>query len=300
MKEDLRINLLDKIKKIDAIFYHNNECKNANSSIDFLSNFVALQEEAYCGLFWDPKSEEFNCKLFYKNLRKMWNHLRNIFTLISMIEELNYKKEQELPSDWSNRIGLYIKYFHVEFRSLLDFMPKILSETATKKGQIPSESFSKLVTYCSNPEKREIAKHLLSDKVVNSISEIGDCFIFVRDIRDFIIHYAAEDLVFGGKDTSKGILFTISKFGHHETLIRQSFIENYYPIIKYNEDDVFNFEYYATILLLYLLDFLEELSAFYMNKYKIINKSDCPVGSFGMDIYKQWLQNLDLKLNTLK
>lgn len=126
MDEKIKKDLLLKIEKIDKIFCEYNNHDNLYDPLVFLGNFTCLQGNAHTGLFWDSGIENFDCELFSNNLRKILNHVGNIFQLIKMIEELNHLDKQNLPLYWRDRIGLGIKYFHIEYRSLTDFIPEII------------------------------------------------------------------------------------------------------------------------------------------------------------------------------
>lgn len=300
MEENIKKDLFIKIEKIDKIFCEYNNHDNLYDPLVFLSNFTCLQGNAHTGLFWDSGIENFDCELFSNNLRKILNHVGNIFLLIKIIEEFNYLNEQKLPLDWRDRIGLAIKYFHIEYRSLTDFIPEMIFEDfkidTHKVKKKKFDSFNSFLEWLKN--NQNLAVDLLDENLVNSILSVQKCFSFIRTIRDSVVHYAGDGLIFG-RDTSDGIFFTLSKFGHHETLIKGNFIKQYFPIIKYNENDVFKFEPYATILLLYLLKFLEDFCEFFIQKYNFKNVGDCRSKFSGMAVYKKWLSNLKSELGNV-
>ncbi len=134
MQVELKNDLLSKIKIAEEIFCEYDKYEHLYKPLVYLSNFTILRGAAHMSRFKDfPDSEFENCDIFYRNLTKLSNHLSNLFTIITRIDSYKNKTKDELPTMWREYIGLDIQYFHVEYRSLMDFVPEIISKNANKK-----------------------------------------------------------------------------------------------------------------------------------------------------------------------
>ncbi len=176
-----------------------------------------------------------------------------------------------------------IDYFHVEFRSIFDYVAQIIRDTGNKPGQIP-DSFRELQQWLNkNPGNRARVGEELAE-VVESV----DWFPDIQNLRDSMIHKGAFTLVF--LDPEEGILFQ-SLGNSLKPLIRNE-------IVMHNKN-VVDFQLYSAFYLCRLFLFLEELAKAIRSKLSIkkINqqaKSYSP----GFKLVISWLDRLTQKIKT--
>jgi hypothetical protein len=129
---------------------------------------------------------------------------------------------------WMSYAGCDIDLFHIEVRSVFDYLAKVIKRVSDQPEQVPDEGFNALKTWLVKSEGNveRLGKDLA--ELVLSV----DWFDDLKNIRDVNVHQGGMTLVFLEKDR---ILFQILK--GYEYLVS-------IPEIMYNKN-VVNFELYA-------------------------------------------------------
>jgi len=177
-----------------------------------------------------------------------------------------------------------IDLFHVEFRSIFDYLAKIIGMISDSPGQVP-HSFEKLKNWTakSHTNTQRLGEDL--SRAVLSCEWFDD----LKTVRDSIIHRGGFTLVFPVKG---GILFQV-----HEEVSRKILI----PEIMFNEN-VADFELYAGLYTGYLIAYLEEVSVL-IYKHLNLKKVGSNAKSYhqGLQILSDWIKrvlNHDIKNTT--
>lgn len=144
---------------------------------------------------------------------------------------------------WMSYAGCDIDLFHIEVRSVFDYLAKVIKRVSDRPEQVPDEGFNVLKTWSakSDDNVKRLGKDLA--ELVFSV----DWFDDLKNVRDVSVHQGGMTLVFLEKDR---ILFQILKGYEHLISI---------PEIMYNEN-VVDFELYAGMYFGYLITFLEDFA----------------------------------------
>jgi hypothetical protein len=226
-------------------------------------------------------NEENNFKL-ERLFHQTWQDVWNISTLLERIEWLRELAIENAISDnkWRDYIRVDIEHFHTEIRSAMDYVAEIISIFSNRHGQLPT-SFNRL--------KERIDK--FDNKIQEDICLIirnTDWFSDIRHVRDSLVHYGGNTLVFCRPND--GTLFQIydSKLSN---LINKKYI-------LFNEN-VAIFDGYAALYYAQLLVFLNNLGKILIKN--LPNRAGIGQSmsySAGFYVAKEWiekLQNLILK-----
>jgi len=175
-----------------------------------------------------------------------------------------------------------IDHFHVELRSIFDYLVQFMGYICDKRGQTPN-SFHELRNWLEKSEgnKKRFGKDL------TKITIECDWFKEIRSIRDTNIHEGGWSLVFPEENR---ILFQTSKHLYFPKVKCQA--------IMFNKE-VADFELYAGRYLTLMLCFLEHLAKITcrrlgidIDSYGLRSKSYHP----GYAIIKAWIGKLAKKL----
>src|SRR5262249_48674712 len=135
-----------------------------------------------------------------------------------------------------------IDLFHVEFRSLFDYVARLLRGISDRPKNVPDDrSFEALGKWIAKPGNGR----RIGEEVADLIKK-ANWFGKIKEVRDEIVHRGGETLVFFEKPH---ILFQTYK--RHEKLLDL-------PGVMYNPN-VVDFELYASVLYAYLIDYLEDM-----------------------------------------
>lgn len=177
---------------------------------------------------------------------------KDVWNIETLFDRINWQRElwssgQLDDGRWNVFTTADIDLFHVEFRSLFDYLSRLLVAVANKPGQVPKDaSFERLSNWAGNADNRPSEK--LGEDLV-SVIKIADWFPLIRMIRNSTVHYGAETLVFYDKPR---ILFQTYNGGGRDKIIDLS-------ELMYNSN-VVDFELYAGVFYGYLIDYLEEVA----------------------------------------
>ncbi len=171
--------------------------------------------------------------------------LLDILTITSRLEwERSLWAKNELTlGQWTSYAQCDIDMFHVELRSIFDYVAKVLTRISNQPKQVPDEGFNILKTWLEkNPENHERLSKDLAELVLSN-----DWYKDFKNVRDEIVHRGAFTMVFLDKES---ILFQVDK--GYENLVS-------IPEIMYNDNVVF-FELYSAMYFGYLIAFLEDFA----------------------------------------
>lgn len=170
------------------------------------------------------------------------NNMETITTRLAWEKDL-WSKEQLDVGSWMTYAACDINLFHVEIRSIFDYLAKIIRRVSDEPEQVPDQGFHDLRTWLakSDDNVKRLGKDLA--ELVSSVN----WFDTIKNLRDVNVHQGGMTLVFLEKWR---ILFQILK--GYEYLVS-------IPEIMYNEN-VVDFELYAGMHFGYLIAFLEDFA----------------------------------------
>ncbi len=175
--------------------------------------------------------------------------VQDIWNIGTILHRLSWLRTAPIDREfidhmWLPYASVDIEHFHVELRSIMDYVGEIVAHVSNKQGQVP-ESFRKLFNWVSH--KQGNRKRLGED--LAAVVESAEWFPNFRGIRDALIHSGGFTLVFG--TPKEGILFQVFKD------MANNLIEH--KTLMFNENVVY-FDRYAAIYLAHLFVFLEFLA----------------------------------------
>jgi hypothetical protein len=232
----------------------------------------------------DGKQPDSRQKEVLRCLRFVAHDVWNIETLLDRINwqcEL-WSANQMTDGRWNVYITADIDLFHVEFRSLFDYLARLIRALANKPGQVPEEaSFEKLTNWVVKPENT--AQQRLGEELVKVVTA-ADWFPLIRQVRNDLVHRGAETLVFYDKPR---VLFQTYTGG------REKIID--IPELMHNPN-VVDFERYAAVFYGYLIDYLEEVaSVVYLRLGLKRREGGSRHHNPGIATAKRWMESAILK-----
>lgn len=229
--------------------------------LNFIDQAIGLFQEDAQGLHLTSKFLDIGYSLRFNDyftdqqrtnvevlFRHAWQDIQNISVLIERIEWVKLEAINGKITDdkWREYTRLDVEHFHTELRSLMDYVNEIISYFSKMQGQWPG-SFNRMTQRIDNFRRK------MHPEVYEEI--IGThWFHDIRYVRDSLIHYGGNSLIFGKPD--EGVLFQIYD-SKNSNLINKNFI-------LYNENVAY-FEKYAVLYLSKVLVFLDNLGGFYLN-----------------------------------
>lgn len=196
------------------------------------------------------ESEEWNVNraCFTKVIQDVWN----ISVFLERIEWMRQKVVRgELEEQrWLHYAQVDISSFHVELRSLMDYVAESIALVYMLNGKLP-KSFDRV------RERVDKYKSKLDIRMVELLNDTK-WFSDIRHIRNSLVHHGNDSMVFFGAEV--GTLFQVS----------DGFVEDKINIewLMYNENVAY-FEKYAALYFSHLLVFLDEIGAIFLDKLKI-------------------------------
>ena len=209
---------------------------------------------------------------------------QDIWNLATLVQRLDWqhqlKREGKLSDDqWMSFAAADIDHFHVEFRSLFDYLALLLKHLADEPNQVIQGSFEELRNWLKkSPGNRRRFGDDLAKLVVQC-----DWFSDLRAVRDTTVHRGGFTIVFPDQDR---ILFQVQDQGRR---VVQS------PDVVMWTPNVVKFELYAGFYSAKLLDFLEALAKVLeprVNVEPILSRTRSYHPGFG--VVKTWISELAL------
>lgn len=220
-----------------------------------------------------------------QEIRNVQQDIWNTCTLIQRLEWLRNLAIKGQVGDfiWMQFASLDIEHFHVELRSILDYVANILVNLAEEPGQVRKRSFRKLYQWLDeNPGNKDRLGKEASELVLSASWYSG-----LRGIRDAIQHQGAFTLVFGSP--GDGILFQVHKSGF-QRLVKSN------DALMWNEN-VVDFQLYAGLYFAKTLVFLERLGNFLASRIPKQSKhKDARDYYSGLAILRDWMGRLLAKV----
>lgn len=213
-------------------------------------------------------------------LRFISEDLWNIETLL---DRINWQCELWVADNlcdarWNVYVTADIDLFHVEFRSLFDYLARLIRALAEKPGQVPDEaSFERLANWVKKSDTN--ANSRLGNELA-AVVRSAEWFPLIRQVRNDIVHRGASTLVFYEKPR---VLFQTYNCEEARLIAL--------PEVMYN-DNVVDFELYAAVFYGYLLDYLEEIANLAyerMNLERVEGRSRHY--NLGLTTARRWLMN---------
>jgi hypothetical protein len=256
------------------------QLKNALSTIN-------KDEEGYfcSGHFVDLLSHVHINVAMGAKLHELYNYLQFVNQDIWNIETIALRLEWQRDLWTQNKIGdgswmqsaaTDIDHFHVEFRSIFDYLAKIIGIVSKSPRQVRSSSFRKLKNWVakSDDNVQMLGKDLA--QVIISWEWFDD----FREVRDSIVHRGGFTIAFLEKGR---ILFQVYEGIHRKVLI---------PEIMFNEN-VVDFELYAGLYIGYLIACLEEISELIYKRLNLKKVGSNPKSYHpGLRVVRDWIKHV--------
>lgn len=210
-------------------------------------------------------------------LSAVLNSHRDIQTIAHKVRWLADRRDD---GDLDQFVWMYfctsdIVAFHVQMRSVFDYLARFLSSLSRKRGVAP-ETFDKLRRWIAKPGR----ERLLGGEVAKVL---GDCEWFedLRAVRDDLVHRGADTVAF---PEAGRILFQV-----HTGISRRVLI----PEVMFN-DNVADFELYAGLLWARLVVFLEDLAAALVRAQLVTRAEPGEVKAYnsGLGYLREWANRL--------
>jgi hypothetical protein len=170
-----------------------------------------------------------------------------------------------------------INLFHVQFRSLFDYLAKVINLISDKPGQVPSDSFEQLYNWV---ERVESNRQRIGDDLARIVASC-DWFKDLRGVRNSIVHFGGETVVFPETDR---ILFQVYDGFRNRHI--------HFPEIMFNENIV-DFELYSGLLIGYLITCLEEVSLAIRRRLDVKHfGGDVRSYHGGLPVIRNWIEKV--------
>lgn len=163
-----------------------------------------------------------------KPLSFIAHDFHNVLILTGRLEWMREQAEIDprLETFWRYSSALDIEYFHVEVRSIMDYVAFIIRKISDAPGKVVCKSvdkyacsFEKLFNWM---EKDERNRHKLGADMASLILS-AEWFKDIREVRDAIIHGGGESIVY--LKPKDGIFFQLSKRYSHDAKGRVSVVK---------------------------------------------------------------------------
>ncbi len=218
------------------------------------------------------------------------NHLlryiaQDLSNILIIINKLDWEREMWIRGYLSDTAWLYfagsdIDMFHVELRSICDYVAEIIQAQSSHPSNVP-RSFEKLRNSLAEEEEEKESK--LHANIGEGLAKLVlNCNWFkeIRDVRDSSIHTGARIVVFLEKPK---IQFQIYQ-GWSKKVNKEELMDN---------ENVVNFEAYSALYVCYLLAFLDEFGSLLIVRYSI-PRFEMKGGheNTGFQILRKWAERL--------
>lgn len=235
-----------------------------NVSGDVHSNAIATR---------DPKLLR-----LYMCLTSILMDLWNIETIcLRLAWQKNLWSQDQLDNDlWLQFGGCDISLFHIELRSIFDYLAKVINIISDSPEQVPGKSFNKLRNWVSKSESNVAILGADLAQLVASCEWFDD----IREARDSMLHRGAHTLVFLTKDR-----ITFQIITGIDTLSL--------PDEVMYDKNVADFELYAGLHIAYLLSSLEDISKLIRSRMNLKRgHHGAQSSSPGLRIVRNWIERI--------
>jgi hypothetical protein len=186
-----------------------------------------------------------------------------------------------LRDRWNSYASLDIEEWHTQFRSLLDYVAKVIRELAERKRQV-SDSFTTLRERAAGTtgDPQDFARKLGDDWL--GLLKSATWYPQIISIRDETVHRGAQTIVFG--EPSEGILFQV--LGNGGARLAQE-----EPNLMFNKNVVY-FDRYAAYFMARLLTWLEQFASIAYSRMGMTESPGCLNRHFGFDVLVDWIDRV--------
>lgn len=212
-------------------------------------------------------------------VRDLWN-LNIILKRIFWEYEL-WMQEEIDDVEWMQYASCDIDLFHIEIRSIFDYVARIIKYASSTPDQLP-ERFTKLINWVNKPINDSKLEPDLKSLVTSPF-----WFKDFKNIRDSIVHRGGFTIVFLVRDK---ILFQVNQgFRQHIS----------FPELMHNKN-VVDFKLYAGLYIGYLYDYLEDVAEVIDNRITVKKMgeftvtSDNPTCHIIKNLIEQLIQSVNL------
>ena len=188
----------------------------------------------------------------YRTLKRAAFNLESIFCILEKLEWQNRLWNDDILENrqYLLYVRLDVLFFFIKYRTIFDHMPELVRQAiGTTRGVSGTHSFRKFKNWL---EKADQNSELIGNRFADIIKETNWFFDF-RDIRDRIVHFEAQPLVY--LDKSSNIEFQI--FGDSSQIDQADQI-HFKNSIR-GSKNVINFYVYAGFMIGYMLRFLNDM-----------------------------------------
>lgn len=243
------------------------------------SDLVTLESRLPTPYITNPGSKDRIVLAIRSITQNQWNML----TCIQRLEWMRVAADsnEHIASNWHNYASADVEHWHVNFRSLLDYVSLVLLLLAGRK--VDKHSFRKLYGRCTSADanKRDgVLGHIGPDSVKLLLS--ATWFDGLRCVRDSIVHRGGHTLVFGGP--SDGILFQVMGNRYQNLVSHEPWMFN---------DNVAYFDRYAAHLMAHLIVFLETFASIVAQRMGLFPLPECDARSChdGYAALREWIDS---------
>jgi hypothetical protein len=177
---------------------------------------------------------------------------------------------------WFYYAQVDIQSFHIEVRSIFDYVAKAITGVSPKPKTMPP-SFRRLLEWVKKNPSR------MSSDLRQLLLDQSDWFLQLRTVRDDLIHQGGYPLVFGSP--SDGILFQIYQAQNVPRVVR--------PILMHNQNVAY-FDRYAALIIARTFCFLEAVAPRLRDLSGLAPRpagTTCSSG-IGYDLIRTWMERL--------
>jgi len=209
---------------------------------------------------------------------------QNEWNMLTCIQRLEWMRiaaggDGHIASNWYNYASADIEYWHVSFRSLLDYVALVLLLLAGRKAEKPS--FHKLHGKCTSGDEKKVKS--VTDEIGPDAVELlqsATWFNQILRVRTSIVHRGGHTLVFGGP--SNGILFQVYGGFWQNLVAAEPWMFN---------DNVAYFDRYAAHLMSHLIIFLERFASTVARRYGLfpLPERDARNCHDGFKVLRAWI-----------
>lgn len=214
----------------------------------------------------------------------MWN-LSTIFQRLEWYRQLVMDNDKQYSNDWMSFAKLDIDHFHIELRSIFDYLAKCIASISAQPGVIRNKSWQQLFNWLKKNKTNE--KRLGKD--LCPLVRSGEWVLDIIAIRDGLVHFGSETIIFGNPKT-EGILFQCYFGENNKPQIDLS-------AVMFN-NNVARFELYSALFSSKLLCFLNDFAIIFIDKIKPdIPGRDSRSYSPGFRVVRKWIEDLNVKVS---
>lgn len=221
-------------------------------------------------------------RTLYDYLQYIQHDCWNILTLIYRINwQHRLLRQNKLDeASWREFAALDVDLFHIEIRSIFDYIAKSIKVVSEKPQQVRGESFEELYNWLNKKPEANIPK---LGKDLASLVQSCQWFKTLRAVRDSTVHFGGFTFVLFREGR---ILFQVHQAHPTKGLDRKIAIPEV-MLSKYHAD----FELYAGLYLGYLIAYLENFSESIEHRLSLHKIESTPRSYHGgLTVASKWIK----------